>query len=437
MSRRRNTKLTKKDLEMMGQAARIGAGFWARMSRITRLVLVGAIFAIILIAGVVYLIMTQPAPPPQQAVAPATTISDEQAAGDIARQDITPVPGVASSGLGSGGATSTDWYELHFTNPAYPTNKANYKGGLDTYLVNLMNKATKTLDVADYDFDLANVAEAMVSAKNRGVRVRMVTDSDTYGNKNAEVQAAFEKLRQAAIPVVPDNRSPIMHNKFTVVDQQWVETGSWNYTTGDTYRLNNNMIIIHDAKLAQNYTIEFEKMFVQKLFGPNKPKGVPNPDLTIGGVRVQNYFAAEDGVSNHIVNELKKATKSIYFLAFSFTAENIGNAVIDKAKAGVTVGGVFETTGSNTEFSEYGKMKQLNLPNLQVFTDGNPYVMHHKVFIIDEKTVIFGSFNFSDNADNSNDENLLIVEDPTMAKAFKQEYDRVLAVAENPPTRKK
>jgi phosphatidylserine/phosphatidylglycerophosphate/cardiolipin synthase-like enzyme len=277
----------------------------------------------------------------------------------------------------------------------------------------------------------------MVSAKNRGVRVRMVTDSDTYGNKNKEVQAAFEILRQASIPIVPDNRSPIMHNKFTVVDQQWVETGSWNYTTGDTYRLNNNMIIIHDAKLAQNYTVEFEKMFIQKQFGPNKIKGVPNSVLTIGGVRVQNYFAAEDGVSTHIVDELKKATKSIYFLAFSFTAENIGNVVIDKAKAGLTVGGVFETTGSNTEFSEYGKMKSLNLPNLQVYTDGNPYVMHHKVFIIDEKTVIFGSFNFSDNADKSNDENLLIVEDPTMAKAFKQEYDRVLAVAENPPNKKK
>jgi phosphatidylserine/phosphatidylglycerophosphate/cardiolipin synthase-like enzyme len=434
---RRKTKLSKKDLEMAEQGARIAVGFWKRLSRITRLVLVGAIFAIILIAGGVYLIMTQSSLLPQPAVAPTITTSDEQEAGDIAREDITPVPGVASSGMGSGGATATDWYELHFTNPEYPTNKANYKGGLDTYLVNLMNKATKTLDVADYDFDLANVAEAMVSAKNRGVRVRMVTDSDTYGNKNKEVQAAFEILRQAPIPIVPDNRSPIMHNKFTVVDQQWVETGSWNYTTGDTYRLNNNMIIIHDAKLAQNYTVEFEKMFIQKQFGPNKIKGVPNPVLTIGGVRVQNYFAAEDGVSTHIVDELKKATKSIYFLAFSFTAENIGNVVIDKAKAGLTVGGVFETTGSNTEFSEYGKMKSLNLPNLQVYTDGNPYVMHHKVFIIDEKTVIFGSFNFSDNADKSNDENLLIVEDPTMAKAFKQEYDRVLAVAENPPNKKK
>lgn len=435
MSRRRKSSISQKDLEMAAAGASILARFWKKLSRITKLVLVGVIFAIILIAGGVYLYMTLPQF--QQPAVTQPTPNDEQKAAEVGREDITPVPGAASSSMGSGGATKTDWYELHFTSPEYPTNKANYKGGLDTYLVTLMNKATKTLDVADYDFDLANVAEAMAAAKSRGVQVRMVTDSDTIGNKDAAIQAAFNIVKKAGIPIVEDNRGPIMHNKFTVVDQQWVQTGSWNYTTGDTYRLNNNMIIINDAKLAQNYTAEFEKMFVKKTFGPNKAKGVPNPVLTIGGVRVQNYFAAEDGVSTHIVDELKKAQKSIYFLAFSFTAENIGDAVIDKAKAGVTVGGVFETTGSNTQYSEFGKMSALKMPNLQVFTDGNPYVMHHKVFIIDEKTVIFGSFNFSDNADTANDENLLIVEDPNMAKAFKQEYDRVLAVAQNPPNKKK
>lgn len=440
MSRRRKSGISKQDREMMEAGAKMAAGFWGRLSWTFRLVLVGVIFALVLIAGAFYLISTQPkteSTPTAVAVQPSPSTSDEEQAGVIGREEITPVPGATDTSLGSGGSATSDWYELHFTSPEYPTNKDHYKGGLDTYLVNLMNKSTKTLDVADYDFDLSNVADAMVAAKNRGVVVRMVTDTDTYTNKDASVQAAFKKLLDAKIPIVQDNRGPIMHNKFTVVDKTYVETGSWNYTLYDTYRLNNNMIIIHDPKLAENYTVEFEKMFVKKTFGPNKAKGVPNPVLTIGGVKVQNYFAAEDGVSTHIVDELNKATKSIYFMAFSFTAENIGDAVINKAKAGVTVGGVFETTGSNTQYSEYGKMSALKLPNLQVHTDGNPYVMHHKVFIIDEKTVIFGSFNFSDNADTANDENLLIVEDPNMAKAFKAEYDRVLAVALNPPTKKK
>ncbi len=41
-----------------------------------------------------------------------------------------------------------------------------------------------------------------------------------------------------------DQRGPIMHNKFVVVDNSAVWTGSWNFTDGDTYRLNNNAIKI-------------------------------------------------------------------------------------------------------------------------------------------------------------------------------------------------
>jgi phosphatidylserine/phosphatidylglycerophosphate/cardiolipin synthase-like enzyme len=94
------------------------------------------------------------------------------------------------------------------------------------------------------------------------------------------------------------------------------------------------------------------------------------------------------------------------------------------------VRGVFETTGSETRFSEYGRMKDARL---DVWQDGNPYLMHHKVFIVDEQTVILGSFNFSENADTENDENVMIVDDPSLAQAFTAEFGRVYEQAKNPP----
>jgi phosphatidylserine/phosphatidylglycerophosphate/cardiolipin synthase-like enzyme len=94
------------------------------------------------------------------------------------------------------------------------------------------------------------------------------------------------------------------------------------------------------------------------------------------------------------------------------------------------VRGVFENTGSETQYSEYGKMKQAGL---DVWQDGNPYLMHHKVFIIDGKTVVFGSFNFSQNAEEENDENLLIVDDIPFAQSFTAEFARVYEQAKNPP----
>ncbi|TAK31336.1 MAG: hypothetical protein EPO21_17725 [Chloroflexota bacterium] len=341
----------------------------------------------------------------------------------------------AVAGATAAATSAAIWYELRFTTPRYPDDPAIHRGGLDARLVQLMDQATKTMDVADYDFDLANVADAMARAKQRGVIVRMVTDSDTLNDaKNKQIQAAFDTLRKANIPIVDDQRQEIMHNKFTVVDGEWVETGSWNYTDGDTYRLNNNLVILRSPELARNYTDEFDKMFVKRQFGPKKDKGVPFPSLRIEGVKVENYFAPEDDVANRIIATLQQSSTSIHFMAFSFTHDGIGQTVRDKARAGVKVTGVFETTGSNTSYSEYTRMKQ---EGLDVYQDGNPYAMHHKVFVVDGRLTILGSFNFSENADRGNDENLLIVDDPTFAKAFEDEFGRVLEQAKNPPERKK
>ena len=326
--------------------------------------------------------------------------------------------------------TSGGWYDIYFTEPKYPDRPENHHGGIDEKFVAFLDTAQRTLDVAIYDFDLDNAADALARAKSRGVTVRMVMDSDTLDNtKDEAIVQAVGKVKAAGIPIVGDNRQPIMHDKFVVRDGEEVWTGSWNFTTGDTYRLNNNAVRIRSRELADNYAAEFRKMFEAKQFGPNKPKGVPHPVITIGDARIETYFSAQDDVASKVAARVGGAQRSIRFLAFSFTQDTIGQAVIQKAQGGVTVSGVFERTGSETRFSEYGKMKQAGL---DVYQDGNPYTMHHKVFVLDDRTTLFGSFNFSDGANRDNDENLLIVDDPGFAQPFIQEFDRVLAAAKNP-----
>jgi phosphatidylserine/phosphatidylglycerophosphate/cardiolipin synthase-like enzyme len=326
------------------------------------------------------------------------------------------------------------WYEIYFTEPKYPDRPENHRGGLDEKLVAFLDEAQRSLDIAIYDFDLDNVAEALARARQRGVTVRMVIDSDTLNNtRDAQIQAALGKVRAAGIPIVPDERQAIMHHKFVVKDGAEVWTGSWNFTVGDTYRLNNNAARLRSAELAANYTAEFRKMFEARLFGPNKPPGVPHSVVTIDGARVETLFAPQDQVAARISARLREAQQSIRFLAFSFTHDGIARALLDRAAAGVAVSGVFERTGSETRFSEYGKLRQAGL---EVYQDGNPYAMHHKVFIIDERTTLFGSFNFSDGADRNNDENLLIVDDPAFAAPFLAEFERIVAAAKNPPPRR-
>lgn len=338
-----------------------------------------------------------------------------------------PAPAAPAPGAGA-------WYEVYFTEPRYPDRPETRHGGLDERFVAFLDSATRRLDLAIYDFDLDNAADALVRATQRGVAVRMVMDSDTLENTRDEaIQRAVGKLKAAGIPIVGDNRQPIMHHKFVVRDGEEVWTGSWNFTVGDTYRLNNNAVRIRSRELAENYTAEFEKMFVQRQFGGNKARGVPHPQLTIGGARVETYFAPPDGVAARVAAHIRAAQRSIRFLAFSFTHDGIAQAVLDRARAGVTVTGVFERTGSETQYSEFRRLKEAGLA---VYQDGNPYAMHHKVFILDDTTVLFGSFNFSDGADKDNDENLLVVTDAGFARPFLEEFERVLAAAKDPPAQR-
>jgi phosphatidylserine/phosphatidylglycerophosphate/cardiolipin synthase-like enzyme len=116
-------------------------------------------------------------------------------------------------------------------------------------------------------------------------------------------------------------------------------------------------------------------------------------------------------------------------MAFSFTLDNMGDALLARAAAGIDVQGVFETTGSETRFSE---MTRLHCAGVNVRQDGNNGVMHNKVIIVDGQVVVTGSFNFSDNAVSSNDENVVIIRNADIASLYLQEFQRVQNIASVP-----
>lgn len=336
--------------------------------------------------------------------------------------------------LGIGGEVTDivtgEWIAVYFTQPLYPDNPALHTGSVDLRLVDLIDSAQEQVDVAAYQLNLPTVTDALLRAYQRGVPVRLVTDGEY------EDEEMVGRLRQAGVPVtVRPTSERSMHNKFVVVDNTWVWTGSWNLTVNCTYRNNNNAVLIVSSHLAQNYATEFEEL-LNGQFGPTSPQNTPYPNVTIEmpekGVRllVETYFAPEDKVASHLIPALSGARHSVRFMAFSFTSDPIAGALIELAQRGVFVEGVLETRQSDTPYSEYQPLQNAGIP---VWLDGNPYLLHHKVFIIDEQTVVVGSYNFSSSAENDNDENLLIIHDPQVARAFLAEYERVRQQAQNAP----
>jgi phosphatidylserine/phosphatidylglycerophosphate/cardiolipin synthase-like enzyme len=77
-------------------------------------------------------------------------------------------------------------------------------------------------------------------------------------------------------------------------------------------------------------------------------------------------------------------------------------------------------------------MPRLYCAGVPVRQDGNPRTFHHKVFVIDDETVISGSFNFSENAVKSNDENVIIVANGDIATQYLGEFERRWAEANDP-----
>ena len=337
-----------------------------------------------------------------------------------------PTGNVEPISIGQGFGARKGFWQVYFTAPSGSRDASTYIGGIDEQLVAAINGVQRTLDIAAYEFNLPTLTRAVLDARARGVRVRIVTDNDAgIGDDDT----TLTQLRQAGIPIVDDQRSALMHNKFMILDGITVWTGSWNYTINDTYRNNNNALVLRSRQAVQSYQAEFDEMFVEGRFGPTSPSNTPNGSFVQDGVPIQLYFAAEDDVITAIDLALTGADRSIRFMTFVMTVDDMARILLERAAAGVSVQGIFETTGSETQFSE---LTPLFCAGLDVRQDGNPFVLHHKVFIVDERMVITGSFNFSANATNNNDENLVIISDPDLAAQYIAEFDRRWAEATVP-----
>lgn len=308
------------------------------------------------------------------------------------------------------------WYEIYFTEP---TNSESpiYEGGPGSAVAEAIRRSKISVDVAVYKLNLWEIRDALIEVHRRGVDVRVVLDSDNL--KEPEIQEIID----AGIKVVDDRSDSLMHNKFIIIDRQEVWTGSMNPTLGGAYYDNNNMIRIKSLDLAKNFVDEFEEMFTEYRFSRGSVKNTTYPQLWINGSLVETYFAPEDGTAGRIIELINAAKRDIYFLAYSFTSDEIADAIIGRVQSGVDVRGVMDMgqykSNTGTEFD------RLVAGGADVYLDGNPASMHHKTIIIDNDIVITGSYNFSNSAENKNDENTLIIHDNTIVGSYLEEFWRV------------
>lgn len=326
---------------------------------------------------------------------------------------------------------SGGWWEVYFTDPVNHHDPNVISGSVEEKLIERINAAQTSIHIASFEFDLDAVAQALILAHNRGVDVRWVTD-DEHGLIADEEpgHGQFAMLQNAGIEVKDDlGRSAFMHNKFWIFDGQVVWTGSTNITKNGVYDQNNNVIVIRSPELATIYEREFDEMWNGQ-FGARSPSQLAEQSVNIEGTSIQVIFTSEDGaLETAIVPLVQSAQSSVYFMAFSFTDYPLADAMIQRRLHDADVAGVFEAFGSTSESAE---LRTLFCGDVPVRQDGNGGFLHHKVIIVDERYVITGSLNFSTRAEETNDENVLIIDNPDIARLYIEEFERVWAMGKDP-----
>jgi phosphatidylserine/phosphatidylglycerophosphate/cardiolipin synthase-like enzyme len=132
------------------------------------------------------------------------------------------------------------------------------------------------------------------------------------------------------------------------------------------------------------------------------------------------YFSPKGGCQDAILKEIKAARREVLVQAYSFTSEPLTHALIDAKKRGVHVEVILDKSNEIERYSDLHIFMEQGLPPL---IDGHHPIAHNKIMVIDKRTILTGSFNFTNQAEHENAENLLILKgNPDLVKVYRDNF---------------
>ncbi len=131
--------------------------------------------------------------------------------------------------------------------------------GCTKAIVTQLSKARQSLDIAMYSLTSDDIVKEIMRAKSNKVKVRILCDKSQRGQRSSQI--GF--LRDQGIMVRVYDGQGLMHNKFALIDDKVLITGSFNWTKNAEESNAENLLIIFDKKLIARYAKEFVYLWVQ------------------------------------------------------------------------------------------------------------------------------------------------------------------------------
>lgn len=319
------------------------------------------------------------------------------------------------------GVVNISEFSFHFCNREnFPCYSAYY---------NSFKNAQNSIQCAIQDFNQYNLTQVLYEQSRAGVDIQLVVDNN-YIDRDFSTE-----LENTSVEIIDDSSrnsryDNLMHHKFCIIDDKDVIFGSAN-PTGFGLQRNENIVlkINNSPELAQEFLSEFDLLF-NNTFGTNKDSydfyntkyQLIENDESIGDFKV--YFCPHQNCNTQTTQVLESATKSIDFLTFVLTYDEIEEILKNKSQEGVEVRGLVESRLVNARGSIISDELQYLFDIKK--EDAAP-TMHHKTFIIDNQSVIFGSLNPSQSGMLYNDESVIILNSSKIAQEFNEEFERLFA----------
>ena len=357
---------------------------------------------------------------------------------------------------------------------------------LETVIVDFVAGARSTLSIAVQELDNEAIAQAILDASWRGVRVELFLEQDylrtplqgsppkppapkagetpeqalrrvQWGEDDTELAAnrrILAALLRSDVQVRGDYNPAIFHQKFVLRDYDGKSmassallTGSANFTDTDTHKNLNHVFVLRSSYVCRQYLTEVEQLR-RGSFGRGMHGEVPKT-YDLGGVPVKVLFAPDHTPELEIMKQMLKGSHEVYFAIFTFAGSSgIDDTMLALARGGMTIKGVLDPAQAKQKWAAPAWLKH---PNIELYVPKKAGVftnlrkLHHKLMVIDESIVVAGSFNYTAPANEYNDENIFVlgsvypeVDGITvdaqacgdLARSMKAEVERIIAGSE-------
>ncbi len=327
-------------------------------------------------------------------------------------------------------AVAYDWSGL----PAYIFTEDEK---ISDVVVSAIGRTGSTLDVALYNLQIPAASKALIQARDRGVKVRVILDYDhVYPKAGKEMQ----DLVDAGLEVrVMKGRagSGSMHCKFAIFDGRLLETGSANWSLSAENASYENMMFVSDQHIIKGYQADFDWLWLQArpagkpdapAAKPTAPPADPAPSVNFNGTVLPNYiFSPRGGTEAAMVKAIDYSRSEVDVAMFSFTSKPAMAALARATARGVKVKMLLYIK-SAFPFREDVKKNRIEV-RLKEGRVGNG-LMHNKYAVLDASLLINGSFNWSDTAEQLNTENTIFTMLPVYVSPYKAEFDKLFMDAQ-------